>query len=147
MSYVRSIYVLCPGVIFFVTIIGYKYMKGQVLQSEELKVLYEGLKENEIDYYSHVLTGKWHKGTLETVTRGVLQKKSLKETPSQAFFCGHCEKFNSTYFEEHLQVTASGTLNWNLIQLYPNRLQWISLNCCFCCVFFVTFSHSFLFYC
>ena len=58
MSYVRSIYVLCPGVIFFVTIIGYKYMKGQVLQSEELKVLYEGLKENEIDYYSHVLTGK-----------------------------------------------------------------------------------------
>ena len=52
-------YMSCvQGVIIFVTIIGYKYMKGQVLQSEELKVLYEGLKENEIDYYSHVLTGK-----------------------------------------------------------------------------------------
>ena len=85
-------------------------MKGQVLQSEELKVLYEGLKENEIDYYSHVLTGKLHKGTLETATRVVLQNKTLKETPTQAFFCGYCEKFKNTYFEEHLQVTASGTL-------------------------------------
>ena len=61
-------------------------MKGQVLQSEELKVLYEGLKENEIDYYSHVLTGKWHKGTLETVTRGVLQKKILKRDSITGIF-------------------------------------------------------------
>ena len=61
-------------------------MKGQVLQSEELKVLYEGLKENEIDYYSHVLTGKLHKGTLETATRVVLQNKNFKRDCNTGVF-------------------------------------------------------------
>lgn len=36
---------------------GYKSIQGQVLQAEELKVLFNGLKENEIDIYSHFLTG------------------------------------------------------------------------------------------
>ena len=31
----------------------------------------------------------------------------IKETPTHVFFCEICEIFNSTYFEEHLQTTAS----------------------------------------
>ena len=31
----------------------------------------------------------------------------IKETPTQVFFCEHCEVFKNTYFEKHLQTTAS----------------------------------------
>ena len=30
-----------------------------------------------------------------------------KETPTQVFSCKICEIFKNTYFEEHLQTTAS----------------------------------------
>ncbi|CAL1278557.1 unnamed protein product [Larinioides sclopetarius] len=36
---------------------GYKVIKGQILKSEELHDLYEGLKANELLNYTHVLTG------------------------------------------------------------------------------------------
>lgn len=42
---------------FCILVAGYKSIQGQVLQAEELKVLFNGLKENEIDIYSHFLTG------------------------------------------------------------------------------------------
>ena len=32
----------------------------------------------------------------------------LKETPTQVLSCDVCESFKNTYFEEHLQTTASG---------------------------------------
>ena len=38
--------------------IGYDHWKGQVLNSSELKELYEGLKLNKINHYTHLLTGK-----------------------------------------------------------------------------------------
>ena len=31
-----------------------------------------------------------------------------KETPTQVLSCEVCETFKNTYFEEHLQTTASG---------------------------------------
>uniref|UniRef100_A0A7E4W4U5 Pyridoxal kinase n=1 Tax=Panagrellus redivivus TaxID=6233 RepID=A0A7E4W4U5_PANRE len=36
---------------------GYKTIKGQRLSDKELEALYEGLKANEINKYSHILTG------------------------------------------------------------------------------------------
>ncbi|KAK2570794.1 Pyridoxal kinase [Acropora cervicornis] len=35
---------------------GYEHIKGQVLDAKELKVLFEGLKLNNIHFYSHLLT-------------------------------------------------------------------------------------------
>lgn len=36
---------------------GYGHWKGQVLNSNELRALYEGLKLNAINSYTHLLTG------------------------------------------------------------------------------------------
>ena len=49
-----------------------------------------------------------------------------KETPTQMFFYGFCEIFERTYFEGHLQATASGrcillpNMNLNLIVCNPS---------------------------
>lgn len=40
--------------------IGYEHVKGQVLDAKELKVLFEGLKLNNLHSYSHLLTGMQH---------------------------------------------------------------------------------------
>ena len=37
----------------------------------------------------------------------IIRKLCEKETPTQVFFCEICENFKNTYFEEHLQTTAS----------------------------------------
>lgn len=37
---------------------GYDHWKGQVLNSDELHELYEGLKLNNVNKYDYVLTGK-----------------------------------------------------------------------------------------
>ena len=39
-----------------------------------------------------------------------------KETPTQVFSCKYCKIFKSTFFEEHLQATASAVLNDILFQ-------------------------------
>ena len=31
----------------------------------------------------------------------------MKKTPTQVFFCEYCDIFKKTYFEKHLQTTAS----------------------------------------
>lgn len=36
---------------------GYKVFKGQVLSDRDLKDLMDGLKENGLDFYTHLLTG------------------------------------------------------------------------------------------
>ena len=41
---------------FFVA--GYKVLKGQALDANDLDVLYNGLKENNLHHYDYVLTGK-----------------------------------------------------------------------------------------
>ena len=37
---------------------GYDHFKGQVLNADELQVVYDGLRLNKINSYSHLLTGK-----------------------------------------------------------------------------------------
>lgn len=38
-------------------LLGYEHWKGQVLTAEELNVLYDGLRLNNVNYYDYVLTG------------------------------------------------------------------------------------------
>ena len=38
--------------------LGYKTIKGQVLTADHLAELYDGLQANDINNYSHVLTGR-----------------------------------------------------------------------------------------
>lgn len=40
-------------------ITGYEHVKGQKLTEKELEELYEGLTLNNINNYTHVLTGLW----------------------------------------------------------------------------------------
>jgi len=65
---------------------GYPSWKGQVLQADQLWDLYEGLVANQLDSYTHVLTGYVNnKGTLETIVKIV---KALKEkNPDMKYFC------------------------------------------------------------
>ena len=42
----------------FFSFIGYPSFKGQVLNSGDLGALYEGLKANDLNQYTHLLTGK-----------------------------------------------------------------------------------------
>ena len=38
--------------------LGYEHFQGQVLDAKELKVLFEGLKLNNLHHFSHLLTGR-----------------------------------------------------------------------------------------
>lgn len=38
---------------------GYAHWKGQVVTADELHVLYEGIKLNNVNHYDYVLTGEW----------------------------------------------------------------------------------------
>jgi len=65
---------------------GYGYFKGQVLTSDELKVLFDGLKSNHLDNYSHLLTGYCGAPSFLKEIYNVL--KELKEVnPHIVFVC------------------------------------------------------------
>lgn len=40
--------------------VGYKQIKGQLLNAEDLQELYDGLKLNNLCAYTHVLTGNFY---------------------------------------------------------------------------------------
>ena len=65
---------------------GYQHIRGQVLQSDELRVLFEGLKLNSIHKYSHLLTG--YCGS-ESFLREILNVfKQMKEAnPGLIYVC------------------------------------------------------------
>ena len=42
-------------------LVGYEHVRGQVLDANELKVLFEGLKLNKLHHFSHLLTGTYIK--------------------------------------------------------------------------------------
>lgn len=47
---------------------GYSHWKGQVLTADELHVLYEGIKLNNVHHYDYVLTGEYLSLSLRCVT-------------------------------------------------------------------------------
>jgi len=65
---------------------GYKHVRGQVLDANELKVLFEGLKLNNLHHFSHLLTGYvGSKSFLEEVLQVVHQLREVN--PSLVFVC------------------------------------------------------------
>lgn len=65
---------------------GYKCFKGQVLNSNDLACLYDGLKENGISSFSHILTGYiGSQSFLEKVAEIVVDLK--KKNPSLVYVC------------------------------------------------------------
>ncbi|GFS47705.1 pyridoxal kinase [Trichonephila inaurata madagascariensis] len=65
---------------------GYKVIKGQILKSEELQELYDGLKANELLTYTHVLTG--YVGNVTFLTKLSEIIKDLKQiNPSLFVVC------------------------------------------------------------
>ncbi|XP_061177256.1 pyridoxal kinase-like [Saccostrea echinata] len=65
---------------------GYKCFKGQVLNSDDLACLFDGLKENNISSFSHILTGYiGSKSFLEKVADIVVDLKT--SNPSLLYVC------------------------------------------------------------
>uniref|UniRef100_H3CJ93 Pyridoxal kinase n=1 Tax=Tetraodon nigroviridis TaxID=99883 RepID=H3CJ93_TETNG len=65
---------------------GYAHWKGQVLTAEELHVLYEGIKLNQVNRYDYVLTGySRDKSFLEMVVDIILELKAAN--PSMVYVC------------------------------------------------------------
>ncbi|CAL8320569.1 unnamed protein product [Merluccius merluccius] len=65
---------------------GYAHWKGQVLTAEELNVLYEGIKLNNVNHYDYVLTGySRDMSFLEMVVDIVAELK--KANPSLVYVC------------------------------------------------------------
>ncbi|XP_037542285.1 pyridoxal kinase [Nematolebias whitei] len=65
---------------------GYAHWKGQVLTAEELNVLYDGIKLNNVNHYDYILTG-YSRDTsfLETVVDIIKELK--KANPSLVYVC------------------------------------------------------------
>uniref|UniRef100_A0A8C7DYI0 Pyridoxal kinase n=1 Tax=Oncorhynchus kisutch TaxID=8019 RepID=A0A8C7DYI0_ONCKI len=65
---------------------GYTHWKGQVLTAEELNVLYEGIKLNNVNHYDYILTGYTRDTSfLETVVDIVQELKRLN--PKLVYVC------------------------------------------------------------
>ncbi|XP_071801197.1 pyridoxal kinase-like [Asterias amurensis] len=65
---------------------GYNVFQGQVLNANELRVLSDGLKANDINYYSHLLTG--YVGSKSFLKEVIQVVKELRETnPNIIFVC------------------------------------------------------------
>lgn len=65
---------------------GYEHWKGQVMTADELHVLYEGIKLNNVNHYDYVLTGYSRDDSfLETVVNIVQELK--RANPSLVYVC------------------------------------------------------------
>ncbi|XP_014675841.1 PREDICTED: pyridoxal kinase-like, partial [Priapulus caudatus] len=65
---------------------GYKHVKGQVLNAEELGELFDGLVLNDIHHYTHILTG--YVGSESFLFKVVDIVKKLKKTnPNLIYVC------------------------------------------------------------
>ncbi|KAM4608452.1 pyridoxal kinase-like isoform 2-T2 [Polymixia lowei] len=65
---------------------GYAHWKGQVLTAEELNVLYEGIKLNNVNHYDYVLTGYSRDTSFLEMVVDIVQE--LKKTnPSLVYVC------------------------------------------------------------
>uniref|UniRef100_A0AAX7U9Q2 pyridoxal kinase n=1 Tax=Astatotilapia calliptera TaxID=8154 RepID=A0AAX7U9Q2_ASTCA len=65
---------------------GYGHWKGQVLTAEELNVLYEGIKLNNVNHYDYILTG-YSRDISFLVTVVDIIKELKKANPSLVYVC------------------------------------------------------------
>uniref|UniRef100_F7DKA9 Pyridoxal kinase n=1 Tax=Monodelphis domestica TaxID=13616 RepID=F7DKA9_MONDO len=77
---------LFGGILLFIFLLGYSYWKGQVLNSDELHELYEGLKLNNVNKYDYVLTGYTRDKSFLVMVVDIIQE--LKEqNPNLVYVC------------------------------------------------------------
>uniref|UniRef100_A0A914W0C0 Pyridoxal kinase n=1 Tax=Plectus sambesii TaxID=2011161 RepID=A0A914W0C0_9BILA len=75
----------------------YSHFKGQILNSEQLFDVYEGLRLNDLHHYSHVLTGYCaNESFLEKIADIVKEQKSLN--PKLLYFCDPVLGDNGRYY-------------------------------------------------
>uniref|UniRef100_A0A0R3RJU1 Pyridoxal kinase n=1 Tax=Elaeophora elaphi TaxID=1147741 RepID=A0A0R3RJU1_9BILA len=79
------------------SVLAYKLMRGQTLDGKQLNDIYEGLKLNEINNYSHILTGYCRNSSfLQEVVNIV---KDLKQkNPDILFYCDPVLGDNGQYY-------------------------------------------------
>ncbi|XP_056145605.1 pyridoxal kinase-like [Lampris incognitus] len=65
---------------------GYSHWKGQVLTAEELNVLYEGIKCNNVNYYDYVLTGYSRDTSFLEMVVDIIQELK-KANPNLVYVC------------------------------------------------------------
>ncbi|KAM3965185.1 pyridoxal kinase isoform 2-T2 [Aphomia sociella] len=70
----------------FSTHTAYKYIKGNVLKNDELEELVEGLVLNEVDYYTHFLTGYSRSPDSLKQIAGII-KKLKEKNPNLIYVC------------------------------------------------------------
>ncbi|KAL0883114.1 hypothetical protein ABMA27_016573 [Loxostege sticticalis] len=70
----------------FSTHTGYKHIKGNVLKNEELEELVQGLSLNEVDYYTHFLTGYSRSPDSLKQIAGII-KKLRQKNPNLVYVC------------------------------------------------------------
>lgn len=70
----------------FSTHTGYKHIKGNILKNEELEELVEGLILNEVDYYTHFLTGYSRSPDSLRQIAGIITKLKQKN-PNLIYVC------------------------------------------------------------
>ncbi|XP_026327143.1 pyridoxal kinase [Hyposmocoma kahamanoa] len=70
----------------FSTHTGYKHIKGTILQNEEMAELIEGLTLNEVDYYTHFLTGYSRSPDSLKQIAGII-KKLREKNPALIYVC------------------------------------------------------------
>ncbi|XP_051564522.1 pyridoxal (pyridoxine, vitamin B6) kinase a isoform X2 [Myxocyprinus asiaticus] len=65
---------------------GYEHWKGQVLTAEELHVLYEGIKLNNVNHYDYVLTGYTRDDTFLHMVVDIVQELK-RANPNLVYVC------------------------------------------------------------
>ncbi|XP_020623334.1 pyridoxal kinase-like isoform X2 [Orbicella faveolata] len=102
---------------------GYEHVQGQVLDAKELKVLFEGLRLNNLHHFSHLLTGYvGSKSFLEEVLQVVHQLRNAN--PNLVFVCdpvmGDAGKF---YVPEELMPVYRDQLLPMADIITPNQFE------------------------
>ncbi|MBN3321602.1 PDXK kinase, partial [Atractosteus spatula] len=65
---------------------GYAHWKGQVLTADELHVLYEGLKLNNVNHYDYVLTGYTRDTSFLEMVVDIVQELK-RQNPNLVYVC------------------------------------------------------------
>ncbi|VDN03723.1 unnamed protein product [Thelazia callipaeda] len=77
--------------------VGYKYVKGQKLDNIQLRDIYDGLQLNEINNYSHILTGYCGDASFLLEIANIV-KALKKKNPAVLFYCDPVMGDNGRYY-------------------------------------------------
>uniref|UniRef100_A0A8C2PS69 pyridoxal kinase n=1 Tax=Cyprinus carpio TaxID=7962 RepID=A0A8C2PS69_CYPCA len=78
-------------------LLGYEHWKGQVLTADELHVLYEGIKLNNVNQYDYVLTGYTRDDSFLDMVVDIVQELK-RANPNLVYGMYILKRFSQTYF-------------------------------------------------